>query len=130
MNIIEKLKQAQAELTYCKSEIECVESLRLAVQRVTACYDTEVVDGTKDPHRREELLCKMIDLQHKVETRLSEVVGNRETVVAELESLNISEKAKAALNFHFLLGFSVSKTALALGVSDRQVFRWFRKVGA
>ena len=63
-NAVAFLSQARHIDVQINSKLEELYSLKAMAEKVTTTYQSDMVDGSRDVHKREGIICKIIDLQN------------------------------------------------------------------
>ena len=69
MGTVEFLSQAYHIDLRINSKLEQLESLNSLAVKATTTFGNEPVSGSRDVHRREAVICKIIDLQNEINDR-------------------------------------------------------------
>ena len=116
-NAVEFLSQARHIDVRINSKLEELSSLKALAEKVTATYQKDMVDGSRDVHKREGILCKLIDLQNQINSDIDQLVDIKREVremiesvpfvdgrtVLEMRYINYKKWEEIAVSMHYVL---------------------------
>ena len=117
MGTVEFLSQAYHIDLRINSKLEQLESLNSLAAKATTTFGNEPVSGSRDVHRREAVICKIIDLQNEINDDIDRLVDIKREVhrvkesvpgvdlrtVLELRYLNFQKWEQIAVSMHYAL---------------------------
>ena len=86
-NAVEYLSQARHADVRINNKLEELSSLKALAEKVTVTYQKDMVDGSRDVHKREEIICKLIDLQNQINSDIDQLVDIKREVREMIESV-------------------------------------------
>ena len=117
MGKVEFLSQGYHLDLRINNKLEQLESLNSLAAKATTAFRNEPVSGTRDVHRREAIICKIVDLQNEINADIDRLVDIkrelRKTIesvpdvdlrtVLELRYLNFRKWEQIAVSMHYAL---------------------------
>jgi len=117
MGKVEFLSQGYHLDLRINNKLEQLESLNSLAAKATTAFGNEPVSGTRDVHRREAIICKIVDLQNEINADIDRLVDIkrelRKTIesvpdvdlrtVLELRYLNFRKWEQIAVSMHYAL---------------------------
>ena len=100
-----------------QNKLDQLESLNSLATKATTAYGNEPVSGSRDVHRREAVICKIVDLQNEINADIDRLVDIKrdvrkmiETVpftdgrtILEMRYINYRKWEEIAVSMHFVL---------------------------
>ena len=86
-NAVGFLSQARHIDVQINSKLEELYSLKAMAEKVTTTYQSDMVDGSRDVHKREGIICKIIDLQNEINSDIDQLVDLKIAIRQIIESL-------------------------------------------
>ena len=116
-NAVEYLSQARHADVRINYKLEELSSLKALAEKVTVTYQKDMVDGSRDVHKREGILCKLIDLQNQINSDIDQLVDIKREVremiesvpfvdgrtVLEMRYINYKKWEEIAVSMHYVL---------------------------
>ena len=116
-NAVEYLSQARHADVRINNKLEELSSLKALAEKVTVTYQKDMVDGSRDVHKREGILCKLIDLQNQINSDIDQLVDIKREVremiesvpfvdgrtVLEMRYINYKKWEEIAVSMHYVL---------------------------
>ena len=87
MGAIDFLTQAYHIDVRIDSKLEQLESLNALATKATTTFGNEPVSGSRDVHKREEIICKIVDLQNDINTDIDNLVDLKRELRETIESI-------------------------------------------
>lgn len=87
MGAVELLKQAYYIDVRIDNKLEQMESLNALATKATTTFGNEPVSGTRDVHKREETICKIVDLQNEINADIDNLVDLKRELRKTIESI-------------------------------------------
>jgi DNA-directed RNA polymerase specialized sigma subunit len=119
-NAVEYLSQARHTDVRINSKLEELTSLKALAEKVTATYQKDMVDGSRDVHKREEIICKIVDLQNEINADIDQLIDLKISMRKIIESLPDVE-GRTVLDLRYFRYFRWEEVAAAMGYSVRGV---------
>ncbi len=119
-NAIEFLSQARHIDVQINSKLEELYSLKAMAEKVTTTYQSDMVDGSRDVHKREGIICKIIDLQNEINSDIDQLVDLKIAIRQIIESLPDME-GRTVLNLRYVRLLKWQEVADTMGYSLRRV---------
>ena len=119
-NAIEFLSQARHIDVQINSKLEELYSLKAMAEKVTTTYQSDMVDGSRDVHKREGIICKIIDLQNEINSDIDQLVDLKISIRQIIESLPDME-GRTVLNLRYVRLLKWQEVADTMGYSLRRV---------
>ena len=119
-NAIEFLSQARHIDVQINSKLEELHSLKAMAEKVTTTYQSDMVDGSRDVHKREGIICKIIDLQNEINSDIDQLVDLKIAIRQIIESLPDME-GRTVLNLRYVRLLKWQEVADTMGYSLRRV---------
>ncbi len=119
-NAVEFLSQARHIDVRINSKLEELSSLKALAEKVTATYQKDMVDGSRDVHKRENIICKIIDLQNEINSDIDQLVDQKIAMRQIIKSLPDMEW-RSALDLRYNHFLKWEDIAAAMGYSVRGV---------
>ncbi|WP_027868884.1 hypothetical protein [Eubacterium sp. AB3007] len=89
MTAKEYLNQAFIADVAINSKLEHLERLNALAEKATTTFSLVPFTGTPDPHRREDIIAKIVDLENRINAEMSQLLDLKAeimTVVSEVEN--------------------------------------------
>ena len=116
----ELLNQAYHLDLRIESKLQQVESLRSLAAKATTTYAAEPVSGTRDVHKREDIICKIVDLQAEINTDIDQLIDLKRKLRKMIESVpNVSYRT--ILELRYLNFRTWEEIAVAMGYTLRNL---------
>lgn len=116
----ERLNQAYHLDLRIESKLQQVESLRALAAKATTTYGAEPVSGTRDVHKREEIICKIVDLQAEINSDIDSLVDLKRELREMIEAVpNVSYRT--ILELRYLNFRTWEEIAVAMGYTLRNL---------
>ena len=119
-NAVEFLFQARHIDVQINSKLEELYSLKAMAEKVTTTYQSDMVDGSRDVHKREGIICKIIDLQNEINSDIDQLVDLKISIRQIIESLPDME-GRTVLNLRYVRLLKWQEVADTMGYSLRRV---------
>ena len=87
MGAVELLKQAYYIDVRIDNKLEQMETLNALATKATTTFGNEPVSGTRDVHKREETICKIVDLQNEINADIDNLVDMKRELRKTIESI-------------------------------------------
>ena len=87
MGAVELLKQAYYIDVRIDNKLEQMEALNALATKATTTFGNEPVSGTRDVHKREETICKIVDLQNEINADIDNLVDMKRELRKTIESI-------------------------------------------
>ena len=87
MGAVELLKQAYYIDVRIDNKLEQMETLNALATKATTTFGNEPVSGTRDVHKREETICKIVDLQNEINADIDNLVDLKRELRKTIESI-------------------------------------------
>ncbi len=120
MGTVEFLSQAYHIDLRINSKLEQLESLNSLAAKATAAFGNEPVSGSRDVHRREAVICKIVDLQNEINDDIDCLVDTKRKVREMIESVpNVDYRI--VLELRYLNFRKWEEIAVSMGYALRSV---------
>ena len=119
-NAVEFLSQARHIDVQINSKLEELHSLKAMAEKVTTTYQSDMVDGSRDVHKREGIICKIIDLQNEINSDIDQLVDLKISIRQIIESLPDME-GRTVLSLRYVRLLKWQEVADTMGYSLRRV---------
>ena len=120
MGTVEFLSQAYHIDLRINSKLEQLESLNSLAAKATTTFGNEPVSGSRDVHRREAVICKIVDLQNEINEDIDRLVDIKREVREMIESVpNIDYRM--VLELRYLNFRKWEEIAVSMGYALRSV---------
>ena len=119
-NAVEFLFQARHIDVQINSKLEELHSLKAMAEKVTTTYQSDMVDGSRDVHKREGIICKIIDLQNEIKSDIDQLVDLKIAIRQIIESLPDME-GRTVLSLRYVRLLKWQEVADTMGYSLRRV---------
>ena len=119
-NAVRFLSQARHIDVQINSKLEELYSLKAMAEKVTTTYQSDMVDGSRDVHKREGIICKIIDLQNEINSDIDQLVDLKISIRQIIESLPDME-GRTVLNLRYVRLLKWQEVADTMGYSLRRV---------
>ena len=119
-NAVGFLSQARHIDVQINSKLEELYSLKAMAEKVTTTYQSDMVDGSRDVHKREGIICKIIDLQNEINSNIDQLVDLKISIRQIIESLPDME-GRTVLNLRYVRLLKWQEVADTMGYSLRRV---------
>lgn len=119
-NAVGVLSQARHIDVQINSKLEELYSLKAMAEKVTTTYQSDMVDGSRDVHKREGIICKIIDLQNEINSDIDQLVDLKISIRQIIESLPDME-GRTVLNLRYVRLLKWQEVADTMGYSLRRV---------
>ena len=119
-NAVEYLSQARHIDARINSKLEELSSLKALAEKVTTTYQKDMVDGSRDVHKREEIICKIVDLQNEINGDIDQLIDLKLAMRKIIESLPDVEN-RTVLELRYFRFFKWEDVAVTMGYSVRGV---------
>lgn len=103
-----------------EAKLQQVEVLRSLAAKATTTYGVEPVSGTRDVHRREEIICKIIALQAEINADIDNLVDTKRELRAVIESVK-NVDYRTVLELRYLNFRKWEQIAVQMGYTNRNV---------
>ena len=119
-NAVGFLSQARHIDVQINSKLEELSYLKALAKKVTTTYQSDMVDGSRDVHKREGIICKIIDLQNEINSDIDQLVDLKISIRQIIESLPDME-GRTVLNLRYVRLLKWQEVADTMGYSLRRV---------
>ncbi len=119
-NAVEFLSQARHIDVQINNKLEELSYLKALAEKVTTTYRSDMVDGSRDVHKREEIICKIITLQNEINLDIDQLVDLKISIRQIIESLPDME-GRTVLNLRYVRLLKWQEVADTMGYSLRRV---------
>lgn len=119
-NAVEFLSQARHIDVQINNKLEELSYLKALAEKVTTTYRSDMVDGSRDVHKREEIICKIITLQNEINLDIDQLVDLKISIRQIIESLPDME-GRIVLNLRYVRLLKWQEVADTMGYSLRRV---------
>ena len=119
-NAVGFLSQARHIDVQINSKLEELYSLKAMAEKVTTTYQSDMVDGSRDVHKREGIICKIIDLQNEINSDIDQLVDLKIAIRQIIESIPDME-GRTVLNLRYVRLLKWQEVADTMGYSLRRV---------
>jgi DNA-directed RNA polymerase specialized sigma subunit len=119
-NAVAFLSQARHLDVQINSKLEELYSLKALAEKVTTTYQSDMVDGSRDVHKREGIICKIVDLQNEINSDIAQLVDLTISIRQIIESLPDME-GRTVLNLRYDRLLKWQEVADTMGYSLRRV---------
>ncbi len=119
-NAVAFLSQARHLDVQINSKLEELYSLKALAEKVTTTYQSDMVDGSRDVHKREGIICKIVDLQNEINSDIDQLVDLKISIRQIIESLPDME-GRTVLNLRYDRLLKWQEVADTMGYSLRRV---------
>ncbi len=119
-NAVEFLSQARHIDVQINSKLEELYSLKALAEKVTTTYQNDMVDGSRDVHKREGIICKIVDLQNEINSDIDRLVDLKISIRQIIESLPDMED-RTVLKLRYVRLLKWQEVADTMGYSLRRV---------
>ena len=126
MGIVEKLSQAYYVDLRVNSRLQRLEALKALATKATTTFSAEPVTGTRDPHKMDKVIAKIVDLEREVNEdidRLVELKLELRILIAEVPFRN----CQLVLELRYLNFMKWHQVADSMGCSVRTVHNIHKK---
>lgn len=120
MSAIDFLSQAYFIDLRINSKLEQLESLKALATKATSTLRSEVVSGTRDVHKREEIICKIVDLQNEINADIDSLVDLKRELRETIESIPVVDY-RTVLELRYLNFRKWEEIAVSMGYRLRNV---------
>lgn len=120
MGTVEFLSQAYHIDLRIQSKLDQLESLNSLAAKATATFGNEPVSGTRDVHRREAVICKIIALQAEINADIDNLVDTKRELRAVIESVK-NVDYRTVLELRYLNFRKWEQIAVQMGYTNRNV---------
>ena len=114
-NTVVFLSQARHIDVQINNKLEELSYLKALAEKVTTTYQSDMVDGSRDVHRREEIICKIITLQNEINADIDQLVDLKIAIRKTIESLPDVED-RTVLNLRYVRLFKWQEVADTMGI--------------
>ena len=87
MSVLEVLSQAHLLDLRIRIRLEQLDSLNSLAVKATTTYGNEPVSGTRDIHKREDIICKIVDLQNEINAEIDRLVDMKREIKIMIEAV-------------------------------------------
>ena len=116
----ELLNQAYHLDLRIESKLQQVESLRSLATKATTTYTAEPVSGTRDVHKREDIICKIVDLEAEINADIDQLIELKRKLREMIEAVpNVSYRT--ILELRYLNFRTWEEIAVAMGYTLRNL---------
>ncbi len=122
MTIKEYLNRSRYLDREIDAKIDHLERIDSMVNRVTPVLSDMPADPSRDNHKREKLLVKMIDLKWEINEQIDELVDTKREINKLIEKIPTKEH-KLLLELRYVNLFSWEKISEQMDISLRHVYR-------
>ena len=120
MGTVELLKQAYYIDVRIDNKLEQMEALNALATKATTTFGNEPVSGTRDVHKREETICKIVDLQNEINADIDNLVDLKRELRKTIESIpNVD--CRTVLELRYLNFRKWEEIAVTMGYRLRNV---------
>ena len=105
------------------SKIEQVQSLRALAEKATSTLSATPTSGTRNIHRMETIIAKMVDLESEINTDLNYLIDLKHEIVTVIKCV-VNPELKTLLELRYLC----FKTWEEISVSLRLDIRWIHRL--
>ena len=126
-NAVDFLSQARHIDVQINSKLEELYSLKAMAEKVTTTYQSDMVDGSPDVHKREGIICKIIDLQNEINSDIDQLVDLKISIRQIIESLPDME-GRTVLSLRYVRLLKWQEVADTMGYSLRRVHNFHDRV--
>lgn len=116
-NAVEFLSQARHADVRINSKLEELYSLKALAEKVTTTYQKDMVDGSRDVHKREEIICKIVDMQNEINADIDQLIDMKRQIkkmikavpfvdgrtILEMRYVNLCKWEEIAVGMHYAL---------------------------
>ena len=120
MSAIEFLSQAYFIDLRINSKLEQLESLKSLATKATTTLRGELVSGSRDVHKREEIICKIVDLQNEINADIDNLVDLKRELRETIESIPVVDY-RTVLELRYLNFRKWEEIAVSMGYRLRNV---------
>lgn len=117
---VEFLSQARHIDARINSKLEELSSLKALAEKITTTYQKDMVDGSRDVHKREEIICKIVDLQNEINEDIDQLIDLKLAMRKIIESLPDAEN-RTVLELRYFRFLKWEDVAATMGYSVRGV---------
>lgn len=117
MGKVEFLSQGYHLDLRINNKLEQLESLNSLAAKATTTFGNEPVSGSRDAHRREAVICKIVDLQNEINEDIDRLVDIKREVremiesvpsvegrtILEMRYINYKKWEEIAVSMHYVL---------------------------
>lgn len=119
-NAVKFLSQARYIDVRINSKLEELSSLKALAEKVTITYQKDMVDGSRDVHKREEIICKLISIQNEINADIDQLVDLKISMRQIIENLPDVE-GRTVLDLRYIRLLKWQEVADTMGYSLRRV---------
>jgi hypothetical protein len=117
MSVLEVLSQAHLLDLRIRIRLEQLDSLNSLAVKATSTYGNDPVSGTRDVHKREDIICKIVDLQNEINAEIDRLVDMKREIkimieavpfvdgrtILEMRYVNLCKWEEIAVGMHYAL---------------------------
>lgn len=118
----EYLSQAYRIDQRISSKLQQVQSLRDLAEKATATLSDMPSSGTRNPHRMEDVIAKMVDLESEINADLLRLIDQKHEIVTVINCVE-SPELQTILDMRYLCFETWETIAVALHLDIRWVHR-------
>jgi DNA-directed RNA polymerase specialized sigma subunit len=122
----EFLSQAYRIDQRINSKLEQIQSLRELATKATATLTDAPPSGTRNFHRMEDVICKMLDLENEINTDICVLVDTKQRIVTAINGVDKPEY-QTVLELRYLCYHTFWQIGEELNADASTVFRWHDK---
>lgn len=116
------LEQARNINLQIDSKLEQVSALRQLATKASSALSPVPPSGTPNPHRLEETIAKMMDMEHEVDEAIDGLVELKGNIMKAINRVP-DERERVVLELRYLAFKDWAAIAETLGLHVRQVYR-------
>ena len=120
MDAKEYLQQAYRLDQEISSKMEQISSLRCLATKTTAALGKEPISGTRDPHRIETVIGRMVELEEKINKDIDRLIETKRKIMGIIGELGSAEH-RILLELRYLCFNSWAEIAEKMGFGLRWV---------
>ena len=116
-NAVEYLSQPRHADVRINSKLEELDSLKALAEKVTTTYQKDMVDSSRDVHKREEIICKIVDMQNEINADIDQLIDMKRQIkkmikavpfvdgrtILEMRYVNLCKWEEIAVGMHYAL---------------------------
>lgn len=122
MTAKEYLNQARHIDLRIDSKLETIERLNSLANKATSTLSDMPGSTSRDPHKREALICKIIDLEHSVETDIDTLVDLKSEIMSVIGDVD-DEDCQIVLERRYICMDEWKDIADEMNYDERTVYR-------
>lgn len=122
MTAKEYLEQARYLDQRINSKLTQVESLRSLATRITTVYSDMPHNASRDNHKFEKILAKIVDLESEIDSDVDRLVDLKKEIMTAINAMK-DDKYRVLLEMRYLNQQTWEQIAVAMDCDIRQVYR-------